>query len=155
MATALEAAPVGASGVPRPARWLLVGAPNVGKSALFGRLTGVYSTVSNYPGTSVEIVHGRAILAGVRADVVDTPGMHTLLAVTEEERVARRALLADADTTVIHIVDAAHLESSLPLTLQLIALGHPLVVACKLMDEARRRGTAPARCRAGGGAAGR
>src|SRR3989304_857120 len=90
MATVLEAAPVGASRAPRPARWLLGGAPNVGKSALFGRLTGVYSTVSNYPGTSVEIVHGRATLAGVRADVVDTPGMHTLLAVTEEERGARR-----------------------------------------------------------------
>jgi ferrous iron transport protein B len=143
MGTVLEAAPVGASGAPRPARWLLVGAPNVGKSALFGRLTGVYSTVSNYPGTSVEIVHGRATLAGVRADVVDTPGMHTLLAVTEEERVARRALLAGAGATVIHIVDAAHLERSLPLTLQLIALGHPLVVACNLMDEARRRGAAP------------
>jgi ferrous iron transport protein B len=123
------------------APWLLVGAPNVGKSALFGRLTGAYATVSNYPGTSVEVGTGGVIgHPGVR--VTDMPGLYSLLAVTEDERVARAAVQHGAGT-VIHVVDASHLERSLPLTLQLLALGRPLVLACNLMDEARRRGAAP------------
>jgi len=121
--------------------WLLVGAPNVGKSALFGRLTGGYATVSNYPGTSVEV--SAATLAadpGIR--VTDTPGLYAMLAVTEEERVARRALLSGTGP-IVHVVDASNLERSLPLSLQLLSLGRPLVLACNLMDEARRRGVAP------------
>jgi ferrous iron transport protein B len=124
-------------------RLLLVGAPNVGKSALFGRLTGIYAVVSNYPGTSVEITRG-AFTSGDRdVEVLDTPGMYGLLAVSEEERVARRAILADGPRTIIHVVEAAHLERSLPLTLQLLALGAPIVVACNLLDEARRARRAP------------
>ncbi len=68
------------------ARWLLVGAPNVGKSALFGRLTGAYTTVSNYPGTSVEVTVGVHDLGEESVEVVDTPGMYGFLAVSEEER---------------------------------------------------------------------
>jgi ferrous iron transport protein B len=123
--------------------WTLVGAPNVGKSALFGRLTGAYSAVSNYPGTSVEVAAGTCERAGRTVAVLDTPGMYGLLAVTDEERVARRAVVEGADRTVVQVVDASHLDRALPLTLQLIALGHPMVVACNLMDEARRRGVAP------------
>src|SRR5512143_3975208 len=126
-----------------PPRWLLVGAPNVGKSALFGRLTGAYATVSNYPGTSVEVAVGTHDRAGDAAVVSDTPGMYGLLAISEEERVARRALLAGADQTVVQVADASHLDRALPLTLQLIALGRPVVLACNLMDEAGRRGVAP------------
>jgi ferrous iron transport protein B len=125
------------------ARIVLVGAPNVGKSALFGRLTGIYAVVSNYPGTSVEVTRGRFTVAAREVEVVDTPGMYGLLAVTEEERVARRVALGEPDQTIIHVVDASHLERSLPLTLQLLSLGRPLVVACNLMDEARRAGRSP------------
>jgi ferrous iron transport protein B len=124
-------------------RWLLVGAPNVGKSALFGRLTGAYATVSNYPGTSVEVAVGTHDLGDASAEVLDTPGMYGLLAVSEEERVARRALLQRADQTAVQVADASHLDRALPLTLQLIALGRPVVLACNLMDEARRRGVEP------------
>ncbi len=124
-------------------RWLLVGAPNVGKSALFGRLTGAYATVSNYPGTSVEVSVGNHAAEGRSTEVVDTPGLYGLLAVTEEERVARRALLGGDGRTVVQVVDASHLDRALPLTRQLVALGRPVVVACNLMDEARRRGIAP------------
>ena len=131
-----EAEPVRTTG------WLLVGAPNVGKSALFGRLTGTYVTVSNYPGTSVEIATGTLAAGPVGVRVTDAPGIQALLAVTEEERVARRALL-EGTGTLIHVVDASRLERSLALTLQLIALGRPLVVACNLMDEARAGGVAP------------
>lgn len=124
------------------ARLVLVGAPNVGKSALFGRLTGIYAVVSNYPGTSVELTRGTLAAGDRRVEVVDTPGMYSLLPVTEEERVARASLLAGRQT-VVHVVDASHLERSLPLTLQLLSLGHPLVVACNLLDEARAAGRAP------------
>ena len=127
----------------RISRLLLVGAPNVGKSALFGRLTGIYAVVSNYPGTSVEITRGRFTTDGRDVEIVDTPGMYGMLSVTEEESVARRAALADVEQTLVHVVDATHLERALPLTLQLIGLGRPLVVACNLMDEAARNGRAP------------
>jgi len=125
------------------AKLVLVGAPNVGKSALFGRLTGIYAVVSNYPGTSVEITRGRLVSGGRDVDVMDTPGMYTLLPVSEEERVARRAALASDGQTIIHVIEATHLERSLPVTLQLLALGRPVVVACNLLDEARREHRAP------------
>jgi ferrous iron transport protein B len=120
-----------------------VGAPNVGKSALFNRLTDLYVAVSNYPGTSVEVTTGSRTDGDRAVEVVDTPGLYSLLAVTEEERVARRALLATPDATIIHVVDASHLERALPLTLQLLALERPLVVACNLLDEAEAHGAAP------------
>ncbi len=129
-------------------RLVLFGAPNVGKSALFGRLTGIYAVVSNYPGTSVEITHGRFTSGGRDVEVVDTPGMYGMLSVTEEEAVSRRAAFA-ADGVpggaeiLVHVVDATHLERSLPLTLELLSLGRPLVLACNLMDEAERAKRAP------------
>jgi len=122
--------------------WLLVGAPNVGKSALFGRLTGRYVAVSNYPGTSVEVTRGSAEVDGAAIAVTDLPGMHGLLAVSEEERVARRAVLAHQGTIIV-VLDASHLDRALPLVLQLLPLGLPLVVACNVLDEARARGVAP------------
>jgi ferrous iron transport protein B len=124
-------------------RVVLLGAPNVGKSALFGRLSGIYAVVSNYPGTSVEITRGRFSAGGHEVELVDTPGMYGLLSVSEEETVARRAVMADGGGTLVQVVDAVHLERTLPLTLQLLSLGRPLVVACNLMDEARRSGRAP------------
>jgi len=122
--------------------WLLVGAPNVGKSALFGRLTGHYATVSNYPGTSVEVTTGERRTTGAAIRVTDSPGIYSLLAVTEEERVARRAALGDG-ATLVQVVDASHLDRALPLTLQLLSLGKPLVLACNYLDEARARGVVP------------
>jgi ferrous iron transport protein B len=123
---------------------VLVGAPNVGKSALFGRLTGIYTVVSNYPGTSVEVTRGRLAGEDRQVEVIDTPGMYGLLSVTEEERVARRAAAAGERQTIVHVADACHLERSLPLTLQLLSLGKPMVVACNLLDEAREAGRPPA-----------
>jgi ferrous iron transport protein B len=124
-------------------RLVLVGAPNVGKSALFGRLTGIYAVVSNYPGTSVEVTRGKVAVGGRQVEVMDTPGMYGMLSVTEEERVARRVAAGGDRQTIIHVVDAGHLERSLPLTLQLLSLGSPLVVACNLLDEARAARRAP------------
>ncbi len=121
-------------------RIALVGAPNVGKSALFNRLTGGYVTVSNYPGTSVELTRGHSHRADLVVEVVDTPGMYSLLSTTEEERIAR-SLAFDVDIDVIvHVVDAKNVARMLPLTLQLLELGRPLVVALNMMDEADRIG---------------
>src|SRR5512139_2348662 len=84
----------------------LVGNPNVGKSVLFNALTGAYVTVSNYPGTTVEVSRGKGRLAGKQVGVVDTPGMYRLIPVTEEERVARDILLEESPSLVLHVVDA-------------------------------------------------
>jgi len=121
-------------------RVALVGAPNVGKSSLFRQLTGRYATVSNYPGTSVEITRASALLGETAAEVIDTPGLQSLLPFTDEERVTRRLLVDGAWDAVIHVVDAKNLPLQLPLTLQLLELGRPLVVALNIADEAERLG---------------
>jgi ferrous iron transport protein B len=119
---------------------LLVGQPNVGKSALFNRLTGRYVTVSNYPGTTVEIARGHSRLLGADVEVVDTPGLYSLLPITEDERVASDLLSAPGVRAVVHVVDAQNLDRMLGLALQLIETGLPVVVALNMYDEARESG---------------
>ena len=119
---------------------LLVGNPNVGKSALFNKLTGQYVTVSNYPGTTVEVAHGHCPQLGHEVEVVDTPGMYSLLPITDEERVASDILFSPRVRIVIHVVDAKNLDRMLGLTLQLIESGRPLVLALNMIDEARSLG---------------
>lgn len=118
----------------------LVGSPNVGKSCIFNALTGLYATVSNYPGTTVALSHGSVTFGDERFDVVDTPGMYSLTAITEEERVARRVLLDPALRSVVHVVDAKNLERMLPLALQLVETGLPVVLALNMTDEAEEAG---------------
>ena len=118
----------------------LVGNPNVGKSVLFNALTGAYVTVSNYPGTSVEVARGNAVIDGEQFEVIDTPGMYSILPITEEERVAREILLSERPYLVIHVLDARNLERMLPMTLQLIEAELPVVLVVNIMDEAARMG---------------
>jgi ferrous iron transport protein B len=118
----------------------IVGSPNVGKSVLFNTLTGAYVTVSNYPGTTVEVSRGKGRLGSQSVGVVDTPGMYRLVPVTEEERVARDILLQERPGVTLHVVDAKNLERMLPMTLQLIEAGQPVILVCNLMDEAERVG---------------
>jgi ferrous iron transport protein B len=118
----------------------IVGTPNVGKSVLFNTLTGVYVTVSNYPGTTVEVTRGKGRLETVETGVMDTPGMYGLLPITEEERVARRILLTERPNLVVHVLDAKNIERMLPMTLQLIEAGLPVFLVINLMDEADRIG---------------
>lgn len=120
----------------------IVGNPNVGKSVLFNRLTGKYVTVSNYPGTTVEISKGIAQFDRVKAEVMDTPGMYSLNPITEEERVARRLLVSKKPDLVLHVIDAKNIERMLPLTLQLIEAGFKTILVLNMMDEADRRGIA-------------
>ncbi|MDP3878795.1 MAG: FeoB small GTPase domain-containing protein [Dehalococcoidales bacterium] len=118
----------------------IVGSPNVGKSVVFNRLTGVYATVSNYPGTSIDVTRGKAVIDGEEFEVVDTPGMYSLLPITEEERVAKAILLEEKPEVVLHIVDAKNLERMLPLTLQLIEAGLPIMLNLNMIDETETAG---------------
>jgi ferrous iron transport protein B len=119
---------------------ILVGNPNVGKSVVFNTMTGSYTTVSNYPGTSVEVSRGHCQIGDENFQVLDTPGMYSLLPITEEERVARRILLEESPHVVLHVVDARNLERMLPMTLQLIEAGLPVMLLVNIMDEAERVG---------------
>jgi len=118
----------------------IVGSPNVGKSLLFNRLTGTYVAVSNYPGTTVEVTRGKTKIGDREFEVIDTPGMYSLLPITEEERVARNILIEEKPDIVIHIVDAKNLERMLPLTLQLIEAKLPVVLVLNIIDEAEKIG---------------
>jgi len=113
---------------------VLAGNPNVGKSVVFGLLTGTYVEVSNFPGTTVEITRGRH----GDYDVLDTPGVYGVGSFNEEEAVARDVILT-ADV-IVNVVDAVHLQRDLFLTLQLADLGLPMVVALNMVDEARSQG---------------
>lgn len=118
----------------------LVGSPNVGKSLLFNLLTGTYVTVSNYPGTTVEVARGNAIIAGEKVTIFDTPGMYSLIPMTEEERVARDLITNQTIDLLIHVVDAKHLGRMLNLTLQLIEAQLPVLLVVNMIDEAQKLG---------------
>ncbi len=128
------------SGTEAANKVILVGSPNVGKSLIFNRLSGAYVTVSNYPGTTVEVTRTRAKLNGVEYELLDTPGMYSLMSLTEEERVARAILLSQKPAAVLQVVDARDLERMLPLTFQLIEAGLPLILDLNMMDEAEGMG---------------
>ena len=113
---------------------VLVGNPNVGKSVFFNAFTGLYVDVSNFPGTTVDISHGRF----GNDIVIDTPGVYGISSFNDEERVARDVILA-ADL-IVNVVDAVHMERDLFLTLQVIDTGIPVIVALNMMDDARSQG---------------
>ncbi|HEY3352963.1 MAG TPA: FeoB small GTPase domain-containing protein, partial [Polyangia bacterium] len=121
-------------------RLVLVGNPNVGKSVIFGALTGTYVTVSNYPGTTVEITRGSAELGGERWEIIDTPGVNNLVPMSEDEVVTRDILLAERADAVIQVADAKNLRRGLLISLQLAELGVPFALNLNMVDEARSRG---------------
>jgi len=125
----------------RPLKLVLVGNPNVGKSVIFGRLTGRYATVSNYPGTTVGITTGRAMVGAEVCDVVDSPGVNALDGVlSEDEQVTRRLLANREADVVVQVADARNLRRALALTAQIAAFDVPMVLVLNMVDEARRRG---------------
>lgn len=117
---------------------VLMGNPNVGKSAIFSRLTGTYIVTSNYPGSTVEYTKGYLKLGQEQAEVIDAPGTYTLDATNKAEEVAVE-LLQDSDI-VINVVDATNLERNLNLTIQLLEKQVPMVIALNMWDDARHRG---------------
>ena len=116
---------------------LLVGNPNVGKSLLFTRLTNRYVTVSNYPGTTVEITKAMATIGETRRLIIDTPGINSLLPQSQDEVVARDLLVRDTDVDVLQVGDIANLRRTLLLTLQLSEYAVPFVLALNMADEVR------------------
>ena len=117
---------------------LLVGNPNVGKSVLFSRLTGVRATASNYPGTTISYTRGFLKLGEEKVEVIDVPGTYTLEPTTEAEEIALQML--DTGDIVINVVNATNMERSLYLTLQLLEKGTPVIVALNLWDDTKHRG---------------
>ncbi|MDD5038199.1 MAG: ferrous iron transporter B [Dehalococcoidales bacterium] len=119
-------------------RILLMGNPNVGKSVIFSRLTGVRVIISNYPGTTVNYTCGHMKLGNNIAEVIDVPGTYTLEPTCEAEEVALR-MLASGDV-VVNVVNATNLERNLYLTLQLLERKIPVIVALNMWDDARHQG---------------
>ncbi len=130
---------------------ILIGNPNVGKSVVFYRLTGVHVTASNYPGTTVEYARGHlqlpldlegfettALKPGEKIEVVDAPGVYSLDPTSRAEEVAVKILRSA--TLVINVVDATNLERNLYLTTQLLEKGIPTIVALNFWDETKHRG---------------
>ena len=123
-----------------PAKVILVGNPNVGKSVIFNYLTGAYRVVSNYPGTTVEVSSGSCGFKEYHFTILDTPGINNLTPNSEDEKVTRDILLAEENYTVLSVLDAKNLNRGLTITLQLIEMGLPLVLVLNMVDEARSRG---------------
>jgi len=118
---------------------LLMGNPNVGKSVIFSRLTGIGVISANYPGTTVEYTEGSMKLGGRTATLVDAPGVYSLDPTTRVEEVSRKIFSKGADV-VVNVIDATNLERNLNLTLQILESGVPVVVALNLWDAAVRKG---------------
>ncbi len=118
----------------------LVGNPNVGKSTIFNRLTGLEVLTTNYPGATVEVSAATVHLDGRVVTLVDLPGLYCLTCTSDDQCAARQALLEWPPDAVVAIVDATNLARNLYLVLQLIDLGFPVVVALNLADAAERAG---------------
>jgi ferrous iron transport protein B len=128
--------------VAAPRTVILAGNPNVGKSVLFGALTGKYVTVSNYPGTTVEVTRGRATIEGRAWEVMDTPGTNGLTPMSEDEQATRDILLRERGYVCLQVCDTKNLRRGLLLTVQLAEAGTPFLLALNMADEAASRGIA-------------
>ena len=121
-------------------RIAIVGLPNTGKSQLYNELTGQYTLVANYPLTTVEPKSGPMSYRGNRYQIIDTPGLHSAYIHSEEEIAVRELLFGNPPDGLIQCVDANRLKQSLLLTLDLLALGLPLVLCLTAVEETERQG---------------
>lgn len=117
-----------------------VGNPNCGKTTLFNALTGARLKVANWPGVTVERIEGSTEFEGVQLTLIDTPGIYSMTCYTIEEKVTRQCVMDDDIDVIINIVDASSMERNLYLTLQLLELGKPMVLALNMMDIVKERG---------------
>ena len=123
-----------------PPTAILVGNPNVGKSVMFKNLTNHYVMVSNYPGTTVEIIQAKATFGDKQYSIIDTPGINDLTTRSEDARVTREVLDEHLDATIVQVADAKNLRRALLLTLQLAEVGRPTVLVLNMFDELEERG---------------
>ena len=119
---------------------MLVGNPNVGKSVLFKNLTNRYVTVSNYPGTTVDIARAQVNLNGHEFQVIDTPGINDLFPRSDDARVTRKLIEENDDAVIVQVADAKNLRRALLLTLQLAELKRPTILVLNMFDELENRG---------------
>jgi len=117
---------------------LLMGNPNVGKSALFSRLSGISVSASNYPGTTVEIKKGKIVFSGKTAKLIDVPGTYSLEANSKAEKIAVK-IIKKADV-IINVVDSTNLERNLFLTMELLEKQVPMIIALNFWDETESKG---------------
>ena len=117
-----------------------IGNPNCGKTTLFNAYTGANLKVANWPGVTVEKIEGKMNYHGHTFNLVDLPGLYSLTSYTMEETLAREYILGDSVDVIIDVADASSLERNLYLTLQLIELGKPVVLALNMMDIVEERG---------------
>lgn len=120
----------------------LAGNPNAGKTTAFNWYTGSRQHVGNYPGITVEKKEGTALVDGKAVSLVDLPGTYSLTAYSLEEVVSRRVLAEDKPGAILNVINAGVLERNLYLTVQMLEMGLPVVIALNMMDEARARGIA-------------
>ncbi len=121
-------------------RILLMGNPNVGKSVIFNRLTGIKVVISNYPGTTIEFLEGSMMVDGTKVRIIDVPGAYSLVPSDKAEEVAVTILMKEKNHLIVDVVDATNLERNLYLALQLRELPIPIIVDLNMIDLARERG---------------
>ena len=117
-----------------------IGNPNCGKTTLFNAYTGANLKVANWPGVTVEKKEGYTTYKGQEFKLIDLPGIYSLTSYTMEEKVSRECIMSDEVDVIVDVVDASCLERNLYLTLQLIELGKPVVLALNMMDIVEERG---------------
>ena len=117
-----------------------IGNPNCGKTTLFNAYTGANLKVANWPGVTVEKKEGKTTYKGQEFKLIDLPGIYSLTSYTMEEKVSRECIMSDEVDVIVDVVDASSLERNLYLTLQLIELGKPVVLALNMMDVVEERG---------------
>ena len=124
----------------QPIRVGFVGNPNCGKTTLFNAFTGAKLKVANWPGVTVERVEGETSYKGRPIKVIDLPGIYSLSSFTIEEKVTRKCIEDREVDVIINVVDASSLERNLYLTLQLLELKRPVILALNMMDIIEERG---------------
>lgn len=119
---------------------VFIGQPNCGKSTLFNALAGYKAQTSNFPGTTVKHTHSKVNLRGKVLNIIDLPGTYSLNPVDPAEKVVLSHVYLEKPDLIINVIDASILGRSLELTVELIELGYPLVVALNMMDLAEKKG---------------
>jgi len=119
---------------------IFIGQPNCGKSTLFNAIAGLKAETSNFPGTTVKHTHSRVNVQGYILNIIDLPGLYSLVPGDEAEKVALSHLFYEKPDLIINVVDASSLARNLELTLELIEMGLPMIVALNMMDLAEKKG---------------
>lgn len=121
-------------------KFVLVGQPNCGKSTLFNQVAGYKAETGNFSGTTITFTESRVRVLGEIVNLVDLPGTYSLSGTNPAEAEVFRYLLSNPIDAIINVVDASHLSQGLNLTIELMELGRPMIVALNMMDEAARMG---------------